>query len=246
MKKILVLLIYSFSFVIYGQEINDINKAEILRDSNPSKANLNLMQSQIRNQNKWEFGLAKSTGYTDGLRFQYNVFSSFSFGYSHFHSKEMNASQSPWAVFPSGFANINFETKNSRELGLLNFKYYLFERFPFYLTGGLGRNFIGANVKNTFLVYNDSYPAYLYSKTEIHFDPVNYYFYGLGFQWNFINGLFVGFEFLELKALNQSKKHVNILAVDSFDGVSRAAFFSLISIYKGNDLQNVRILIPNV
>ena len=55
------------------------------------------------------------------------------------------------------------EKNNSTELGLLNLRYYFWEKLPFYATGGIG----------------------------------------LGFQWVFEKGFFIGCENLRLQSINQ-------------------------------------------
>ncbi len=98
------------------------------------------------------------------------------------------------------------EKNNSTELGLLNLRYYFWEKLPFYATGGIGRDFLGS--QTTIKLHGDVYPSggfaanpsYVYASD---ISPHYLYFVGLGFQWVFEKGFFIGCENLRLQSINQ-------------------------------------------
>lgn len=219
MKKIIVLIFFTFSFVIYSQEIDDRNKKETVLDSDSSKANPNLTQSEIRMSKKMEtsFGLASDTDNLYVVKIRYNFTPNFSIGYSHFHRKDILKNQE-FLVFqlPStdSYGLHNKSIDKSRELGLLNVRYYFFDKFPLYATGGIGRDFIGIRTQE--YLHSTYYNSFFsYGQINIDTKPNYNYSLGIGFQWNFKTGFFLGFEFLKLSPLNQKKAASGITKASS-------------------------------
>ncbi|MBL0263927.1 MAG: hypothetical protein IPQ05_08645, partial [Leptospiraceae bacterium] len=127
---------------------------------------------------------------------EYNLTSRFSVGYSHLHKQKF--STSPYLdIIGAGV----FEKTNSLEVGLFNFRYYFFEKFPLYITGGMGRDYVShyKRVQYQYGYLNDD-RSFGNSPVirEVNSPLANYRFYGLGFQWVFQNGFFIGVEQLML------------------------------------------------
>lgn len=220
MKYILLLFI---TFPIFTQSINNSKPTpadtidnskittEIGRDfsqsnqNEESKDNTNLTQAEIRKKRKWEIGLGYGAGNLNfsqtprimNLSLEYNLTSRFSVGYAHLHAKKY--STSPRIGF-NGAWNMGEET-NLLEVGLLNFRYYFFEKFPLYITGGLGRDFVShyKRVDYQYGWYENGYTQNSPVIRETNSPPANYQFLGLGFQWIFQNGFFIGVEVLRLR-----------------------------------------------
>jgi hypothetical protein len=220
MKYILLLIL---TLPIFAQAIDNSKSNPTDNTNNPTKAtepdkeapqkkedeltkdNTNLTQAEIRKKRKIEIGIGYGEGNTAfsemrgflNLNLEYNLTSRFSIGYSHLHKQRF--STSPYFdVYGLGV----LEKTNSLEIGLLNFRYYFFEKFPLYITGGMGRDYVSH--------YNRVLYQYGYLKDDGSFgnNPVirevnsplaNYRFYGLGFQWVFQNGFFIGVEQLILQ-----------------------------------------------
>ncbi len=190
---------------------------EVSQSNTEPKDNTNLTQSEIRKKRKLEIGLGYGEGNTAfsemrgflNLNLEYNLTSRFSLGYSHLHKQRF--STSPYLdIIGIGV----FEKTNSLEVGLLNFRYYFFEKFPLYITGGMGRDYV-SHYKRVQYQY-----GYLNNDLSFGNSPVirevnsplaNYRFYGLGFQWVFQNGFFIGIEQLMLQTSYEYKYKFLIL-----------------------------------
>lgn len=225
MRYILLFLILSFSILAQNMDTPSKNPDEAVKESNDE-----MTQQRIREMKKYEIG-----GGVNGLkqklpfiRFGYNISSRFSIGYTHFHKRE--ESSEPFLFYPvqninislSGITNSNsnasskfstIERNNSIELGLFHLRYYIWEKVPFYVTSGFGRDFVGSKTSITFhgdIFPNGGFranPSYVWTGD---IKPYYLYFVGLGFQWVFENGLFVGYEILRLQAINQRTNNYTI------------------------------------
>ena len=165
-----------------------------------SKDNTNLTQAEIRKKRKLEIGIGYGEGNdkfseTPGflnLNLEYNLTSRFSVGYSHLHKQKFSTSP-----YLNPFLNFSIlEKTNSLEVGLLNLRYYFFEKFPLYITGGVGRDYV-SHYKT--VEYQYGYLDYGSFRNdpvirEVNSPLANYTFLGFGFQWIFQNGFFIGVE----------------------------------------------------
>ena len=173
---------------------------EASKTSTESKDNTNLTQAEIRKKRKLEIGIGYGEGkdklsHTVGiinLNLQYNLTSRFSIGYSHLHKQKFSTSP-----YLNPFLNFSIlEKTNSLEVGLLNLRYYFFEKFPLYITGGVGRDYV-SHYKT--VEYQYGYLDYGSFRNdpvirEVNSPLANYTFLGFGFQWIFQNGFFIGVE----------------------------------------------------
>jgi hypothetical protein len=202
-----IFLVLFLSFALGAQTNNySTSEEEINSKTEKSDAKSNLTQADIRSQRRWEIGGIGATGIAS-LRVEYNLTSKFSLGYSHFHYKDIlwKAQINPYP----GFASLrSVEEQFTAEVGRLNARYYLWELFPLYITGGIGRNFIGGKIKT--YQYGNLYPDGSFSPHPVvidkTFSPYNFLFAGLGFQWVFKNGVFIGLESFLVKSLNHRTK----------------------------------------
>jgi|JI9StandDraft_2_1071091.scaffolds.fasta_scaffold25510_2 hypothetical protein len=170
-----------------------------------SKDNTNLTQAEIRKKRKLEIGIGYGEGNdkfseTPGflnLNLEYNLTSRFSVGYSHLHKQKFSTSP-----YLNPFLNFSIlEKTNSLEVGLLNLRYYFFEKFPLYITAGVGRDYVShyKSVEYQYAKrYDDGTSVNIPVIREVNSPLANYRFYGLGFQWVFQNGFFIGIEHLSL------------------------------------------------
>jgi hypothetical protein len=255
---ILMLVGITFSLGLFAQDSEDLvskkfdgnlssvsgensSDKKILQDSEQLiESNTNLTQAQIRQSRKLEISLGSGVGFENTLKIQYNISPSFSIGYSHFHRKEISNIQTPYL---SSIGSAYNDSYNSSELGLLNVKYFLFEKFPFYVTAGLGRDFLGKSSKDYLLLNPKDSGDYRYMKFESHSDPQNCYFLGFGLQWIFKNGFLMGFEFLNLKGLAR-KTHYNTSGL-GFQP-NEGNMFYLISHYPQLESASVISRLPNL
>lgn len=213
MKYILLLIL---TFPIFAETYEETEFAKEKKDnptntnepekessqtSTESRDNTNLTQAEIRKKRKLEIGIGYVKGNQDflpssgslNLNLEYNLTSRFSVGYSHLHKQRFSTSP-----YLNPFLNFSIlEKTNSLEVGLLNFRYYLFEKFPLYITGGMGRDYV-SHYKTVEYQY-----GYLNDDRSFGNNPVirevnsplaNYKFLGFGFQWVFQNGFFIGAE----------------------------------------------------
>lgn len=213
----IILIVFSFSLLAQNTE-------NPTKNSNSTQSeNLELTQQRIRELKKYEIagginGLKQKLPF---LRFGYNLSSRFSIGYTHFHQKK--ESTEPFLLFPiqnlnigqGGITNSNpnapsgvsmTEKRNSTELGLLGLRYYLSDAIPLYATAGIGRDYVGS--KTVTSLYGDIYPSGGFRANPSYIlsndiSPHYVYFLGIGFQWVFENGFFLGYEILRLQSINQ-------------------------------------------
>ncbi|MBK9500026.1 MAG: hypothetical protein IPO06_11775 [Leptospiraceae bacterium] len=217
MKYILFLIL---TFPIFAETYEETEFAKEKKD-NPTKTtepekessqpntepkdNTNLTQAEIRKKRKLEIGIGYGEGNdkfseTPGflnLNLEYNLTSRFSVGYSHLHKQRFSTSP-----YLNPFLNLSIlEKTNSLEVGLLNFRYYFFEKFPLYITGGMGRDYVShyKSVEYQYAKrYEDGTSVNIPVIREVNSPLANYKFYGLGFQWVFQKGFFIGVEQLML------------------------------------------------
>ncbi len=106
---------------------------------------------------------------------------------------------------------------SKKESGNLNFftgfaKYYILKS-PFYLIGGVGRNFGGQNrtIDYYYLSLDSRGNFYTsdYFQLKKDISPYNYILGGVGIDWIFSNGLILGAEFSIPQAINK-KNNTNI------------------------------------
>ena len=225
MKYTLLFLILSFSIVAQNTDTPPKASDDIAKENKDK-----LTQQRIRETKKFEIagGINGIKQKLPFIRFGYNISSRFSIGYTHFHKKD--ESSEPFLFYPiqninistNGITNSNpnapskfstIEKNNSTELGLLNLRYYFLEAIPLYATVGVGRDFLGS--KTTIKFHGDIFPkggfvaspSYVWTADTA---PYYLYFLGLGFQWVFKNGLFVGYEILRLQSINQKTNNYTI------------------------------------
>lgn len=230
MKYILFLIL---TFPIFAETYEETEFAKEKKD-NPTKTtepekessqpntepkdNTNLTQAEIRKKRKLEIGIGYGEGNdkfseTPGflnLNLEYNLTSRFSVGYSHLHKQRFSTSP-----YLNPFLNLSIlEKTNSLEVGLLNFRYYFFEKFPLYITGGMGRDYVShyKSVEYQYAKrYEDGTSVNIPVIREVNSPLANYKFYGLGFQWVFQKGFFIGIEHLSLNTRYAYKHNFLIL-----------------------------------
>jgi len=210
MKYILFLIL---TFPIFSQTIDDSKSA--------STDNTNLTQAEIRKNKRWEFGLGYGEGNPDftptpgimNLNMQYNWTSRFSIGYTHLHERSFSTQFNANASILGYLGMI--ENANTLEVGLLNFRYYLFEKFPLYITGGWGRDWIrrdkAVDYQYGYLSRNGQMQSSPLVRERISL-PSEYKFFGFGFQWVFQNGFFIGLEYNRI--LNSYTNKGNSIILD--------------------------------
>ena len=231
MKYILLLFI---TIPIFTQSINNskptsadtIDNSKIITEtgkdfSQPnqneeSKDNTSLTQAEIRKKRKWEISLGYGEGNKDlsptsgiiNMNIQYNLASRFSVGYTHLHERSSSTQfNAPASIF--GYIGTT-KAENTLEIGLLNFRFFLFEKFPLYLTGGWGRDWLtrdqATDYQYGYLYRNNQFQAspLIRERTTI---PSQYRFYGLGFQWVFQSGFIFGLEYLKMYSRYTNKGH---------------------------------------
>jgi hypothetical protein len=211
--KVIIILLFLIPFLIYS-ESNDTKDSKI-NDASSKQ------QDEIRKRKLiYSLGISNRVEKIPSLKLDYNLTSKFSIGYSHFY--KMYEKKEPFLIFPldvsissSGISNnsktnnttyLNIEEVTTKNIGLLNFKYYLFSKIPIFLTCGLGREF--SSNKSVYNTYGEINPDRSFNfKPTIQFKnyipPHFLSFYGLGFQWMFQNGITVGYEILFLRTLNR-------------------------------------------
>ncbi|MBP7283420.1 MAG: hypothetical protein KBA66_17685 [Leptospiraceae bacterium] len=252
MKYILLLFI---TFPIFTQSINNskptpadtIDNSKLTvkegKDSSQpnqneeSEDNSNLTQAEIRKKRKWELGLGYGESNQDfsptpgimNLNLEYNWTSRFSIGYTHLHERSFSTQFNVNASI-LGYVGM-IENTNTLEVGLLNFRYYLFEKFPLYITGGWGRDWIGRDKVVDYQYGYFSRNGLIQNSPLIRERitmPSEYRFYGLGFQWVFQNGFFIGLEYNRMHSRYTNKGNSIILDKNyRAEGIlSEAIFFS--------------------
>lgn len=254
MKYILLLIL---TFPIFSQAIDNSKSTSTDNADNPTKTiepekessqintepkdNTNLTQAEIRKKRKLEIGIGYGEGNdkfseTPGflnLNLEYNLTSRFSFGYSHLHKQKFSTSPYTGSVILFGNASIAEKT-NSTEVGLLNFRYYFFEKIPLYITGGVGRDYVShyKQVQYQYGWYLDGTIQNSPVIRETSTLPANYKFLGFGFQWIFQNGFFIGVEAFELQSRYTYKGNFLVLN-KNYDPVNGIFFENLVnSTYK--------------
>lgn len=264
MKYILLLIL---TLPIFAQAIDNSKSASTDNTDNSTKTiepgketsqtntepkdNTNLTQAEIRKKRKIEIGLGHgevNTAFSEmrgflNLNLQYNLTSRFSIGYSHLHKQKFSTS-----LYLNPFLNFSIlEKTNSLEVGLLNFRYYFFEKFPLYITGGVGRDYVShyKTVEYQYGYLNDdgsigNIPAI----REVNSPLANYEFLGFGFQWVFQNGFFIGVEQTMLQTRYTYRGNFLILNKNQYTtaGILFEAFVN--SDYQGTiktPLSNIRI-----
>ncbi len=253
MKYILLLIL---TFPIFAQAVDNSKSASTDNANNPtktiepekessqpnteSKDNTNLTQSEIRKKRKLEIGIGYGVGNLNfsqtprimNLNLEYNLTSRFSIGYAHQHAKKY--STSPRFGF-NGAWNMVEET-NLLEVGLLNFRYYFFEKFPLYVTGGMGRDFVShyKSVRYQYGWYENGYTQNSPVMRETNSPPANYRFLGLGFQWVFQNGFFIGIEVLKMRT-QYTYKGIFLILDKNYNTIDAIIFEKFLnSTYKEN------------
>lgn len=231
MKYILLLIL---TLPLFSQSVDNSKSTSTDNVDNPTKTiepdketaqtnsepmdNTNLTQAEIRKNRKLEIGLGYGEGNQNlsptrhfmNFSIEYNLTSRFSLGYTHLHRQ--NFSTSPY-INPYGYFGV-LEKTNSLEVGLFNFRYYLFEKFPLYITGGMGRDYLSREKSTEYqYVYRYQDGTYLYSPVirDRSTLPANYRFFGFGFQWTFQNGFFIGVEKLLLQTRYTNRGNFLIL-----------------------------------
>ncbi|MBP9885706.1 MAG: hypothetical protein KBF93_05395 [Leptospiraceae bacterium] len=250
MKYILLLIL---TFPLFSQSIENSKSTPTDNTNNPaktveleketshlnndSKDNTNLTQSEIRKKRKWEVGLGYGEGNPDfsptpgilNLSLEYNLTSRFSIGYTHLHERSFSTQFNSNASILGSLGMT--EQTNTLEVGLLNFRYYLFEKFPLYITGGWGRDWIRRDKEVDYRYGYFSRNGQIQNSPLIRERisiPSEYRFYGFGFQWVFQNGFFIGLEYNRMLSRYTNKGNSIILDKNyTADGIiSEAIFFS--------------------
>ena len=216
-KYTLVILVITILFL--GFNIS-YTAQELVTPANPepkeeANTNSSLSQSEIRNLKKWEVGGFGATGIFSG-RINYNMNGRFTIGYAHNHER-VNGWEPVITIFP-GFASVGErEYRNTSQVGMLNLRYYLWEKIPFYITAGAGRNFIGEKITSTrygYLYSDGSFNRYLVVR-DINISPYNFIYVGLGFQWVFRSGFLLGIEYFRVNSNRTLQSHVTFLDPNS-------------------------------
>ena len=263
MKYILLLIL---TFPIFAQAVDNSKSASTDNANNPtktiepekessqpnteSKDNTNLTQSEIRKKRKLEIGIGYGDGdqnlsptrYFNSLSLEYNLTSRFSVGYSQLHKEHFTTSL---YLNPKGIFSV-LEKTNSLEVGLINFRYYFFEKFPLYITGGIGRDYV-SRIKTVEYQYayknQDGTSAYSPVIRETSALPSNYKFLGFGFQWIFQNGFFVNIEVFRIVSSYTNKGNFLILDKNyNIDGILFEMFLkSSFADGLNTDLSNIRL-----
>jgi len=233
-RKILSLLLVNliflgFSTVHHAQELVTPASSEPKEEAN---TNFSLTQSEIRNQKKWEVGGFGVTEDDISAKINYNLTSRFSIGYSHFHYKEVEKNVRLDPYFAFGVIK-HIEEKYTPQMGRFHLRYYLFEKIPFYVTAGVGRNFSGSRTR-TYTYGNLDANGNFYPRpviTDRNFSPYNFLFLGLGFQWIFQNGFFMGIEAFRVNVYNYHEKNTYTI----FDTNYPATFLAFDLLNSGKD-----------
>lgn len=205
-------IFFGVNLSYYSQELD---KKETPKEVSNKEANVDLPsmnQAEIRSQRKWEVAGFGATGLMRA-KINYNLNGRFSIGFTHVHEWE-NDWEPILSPFP-GFASIGKkEYRYTTDVFMLQSRYYISEKVPFYITAGFGRSFIGATIKSTrygYLYMDGSFRRSLIIE-EQNFSPYNFVYVGLGFQWIFQNGIICGLEAARINAFNlTSRTHVTFL-----------------------------------
>ncbi|MBP7281050.1 MAG: hypothetical protein KBA66_05705 [Leptospiraceae bacterium] len=221
-----IIFFFLLNFLFFGFPIA-YSAQEIVTPASPApkeadNTNSSLTQSEIRNLKKWEVGGLGATGLISA-KINYNLTSRFSIGYSHLHYKEVDEK------FRVNFAYSNaklsyVEANYKHEIGRIHLRYYLFEKIPFYITTGFGRYFNGYLKRSYDLGNLDSngnfYPHPVIK--DINYSPHNFLFLGLGFQWVFQNGFFLGMEAFRVNVYNLHAKTTYTILDPNYSSTSLA------------------------
>ncbi len=229
-KKLFLIPLF-ISYSIFAQEKEDSiptkaesksDKEETVNIENSNSSELqsqadksNLTQAQIRESRKLETGLGvcQSLGSKcNELKVQFNLTPRFSLGVSYHHDKYSSGS---FFLQPTDDSNIPynvrlsyFQNSHMQDLGLINFRYYLFEKIPLYITGGIGKDFSSDQRTDYSLTRINSLAIAQIRTMDI--TPSYSYFGGIGFQWVFKIGIIVGIETIGLKSINQKRNQYTI------------------------------------
>lgn len=205
---VITILLFGFNISYTAQELVKPAHSEPKEEIN---TNSSLTQSEIRKLKKWEVaGFGASDLYSGKVN--YNATSRFTIGYTHVHQRT-NGWEPVITLFPSSASLGERESRSAVEISMLNLRYYLLEKIPFYITVGAGRNFFGEKIKSTrygYLYQDGSFNQNIVVR-ETTISPYNFIYAGIGFQWVFQSGFLLGIEYFRVNSNRTSRSHITFL-----------------------------------
>ncbi|MCP5494707.1 MAG: hypothetical protein H7A23_09140 [Leptospiraceae bacterium] len=151
-------------------------------------------QGVFREREKYQISFSQ---FFISLSLQYNWSSKVSMATSIFY-KDGFQEHKEYENYGEFIEVYNLKRRYSLRMLQANIKVFPFAKFPIYLTGGIGRNFVGQFRKQGKLgSFEPSTNIYTQDYSPIVVEDINALTFldsGIGFQWIFGNGLFLGVE----------------------------------------------------